>query len=71
MRKIVIDADRWIKDMEEGKYQINTSAYAKGCNDVLNYYIEKLKYVANEQCNSDGLNGLSLFKKRRIINESL
>ena len=39
-----------IKDAEEGKYKINVSAYAKGCNDVLDYYIKKLKYVANEQC---------------------
>lgn len=35
--------------MEEGKYKLNDSAYAKGCNDVLNYYIEKLKYAADEQ----------------------
>lgn len=39
----------WIKDAEEGKYKINTSGYAKGCNDVLDYYIRKLKYAANEQ----------------------
>lgn len=49
MRKIIIDVDEWIKDAEEGKYKINTSAYAKGCNDVLDYYIKKLKYTANEQ----------------------
>ena len=51
MRKIMIDVDEWIKDMEEGKYKLNVSAYAKGCNDVLNYYIEKLKYAANKQLN--------------------
>lgn len=28
MRKITIDVDEWIKDAEEGKYKINTSAYA-------------------------------------------
>lgn len=50
MRKITIDVDEWIRDMEEGKYKISKSAYAKGCNDVLNYYIEKLKHAANEQC---------------------
>lgn len=48
MRKIVIDADEWIKDMENGKYKVNNSAYAKGCNDVLNYYINKLKRIAEE-----------------------
>ena len=49
MRKITIDADEWIKQMEYAKYQINKSAHAKGCNDVLNYYIKKLEEVANEQ----------------------
>lgn len=50
MRKITIDVDEWINDAEEGKYKINASAYAKGCNDVLDYYIKKLKYTAKEQC---------------------
>ena len=49
MRRIIIDADEWIKDMEDGKYKINGSDYAKGCNDVLDYYIHKLKYVTEEQ----------------------
>lgn len=49
MRKIVIDADEWIKDMEDGKYKINGSVYAKGCNDVLDYYIEKLKEAADKK----------------------
>lgn len=49
MRKITIDVDEWIKNMEDGKYKTNSSAYAKGCNDVLDYYINKLKYVAEEQ----------------------
>ena len=48
MRKITIDADEWIKDMEEGKYKNNKSAYAKWCNDVLDYYIQKLKEEANK-----------------------
>jgi hypothetical protein len=48
MRKITIDVDEWIKDAEEGKYKINTSAYAKGCNDVLDYYIQKLEEEANK-----------------------
>lgn len=48
MRKITIDVDEWIKDAEEGKYKINTSAYARGCNDVLDYYIQKLKEEANK-----------------------
>ena len=48
MRKITIDVDEWIKDAEKGKYKINTSAYAKGCNDVLDYYIKKLKEEANK-----------------------
>lgn len=49
MRKIVIDADEWIKDMEDGKYYVNNnSAYAKGCNDVLDYYIRKLRRIAEE-----------------------
>lgn len=61
MRKITIDVDEWIKDAEEGKYKVNTSAYAKGCNDVLDYYIKKLKYAANEQVKSEGLNSLSIF----------
>lgn len=46
MRKITIDVDEWINDAEEGKYKINTSSYVKGCNDVLDYYIKKLKYTA-------------------------
>ena len=49
MRKITIDADKWIKDMEEGKYKLNDSAYAKGWNDVLDYYIWKLEDAAKEQ----------------------
>lgn len=50
MRKITIDVDKWINDAEEGKYKINTSAYAKGCNDVLDYYyIEKLKEAADKK----------------------
>lgn len=49
MRKITIDVDEWIKDAEEGKYKINTSAYTKGCNDVLDYYIRKLEDAAKEQ----------------------
>lgn len=64
MRKITIDVDEWIKDAEEGKYKVNTSAYAKGCNDVLDYYIKKLKYAANEQVKSEGLNSLSIFERR-------
>ena len=48
MRKVTIDVDEWIKDAEEGKYKINTSAYAKGCNDVLDYYIQKLEEEANK-----------------------
>lgn len=49
MRKITIDVDEWIKDTEEGKYKINASAYAKGCNDVLDYYIRKLEDAAKKQ----------------------
>lgn len=47
MRKVTIDVDEWIKDAEEGKYKVNTSAYAKGCNNVLDYYIQKLEEEAN------------------------
>ena len=47
MQKIVIDVDEWIADMESGKYKVNDSEYARGCNDVLDYYIEKLKGAAN------------------------
>ena len=46
--KIIIDADEWIADMESSKYKFNHSAYAKGCNDVLNYHIEKLKRIVEE-----------------------
>lgn len=49
MRKITIDVDEWIKDAEEGKYKISKSDYAKGCNDVLDYYIEKLKEAADKK----------------------
>lgn len=48
MKKIIIDADEWIADMENGKYKVNNSAYAKGCNDVLDYYINKLKKIVEE-----------------------
>ena len=46
--KIRIDTDEWIADMENGKYKINDSAYAKGCNDVLDYYIKKIKCIVEE-----------------------
>lgn len=36
------------QDAEEGKYKINTSAYARSCNDVLDYYIQKLEEEANK-----------------------
>lgn len=39
----LIDADALAKEMENAKYVSNTSAYAKGCNDVINYYIRRLK----------------------------
>lgn len=48
MRKITIDVDEWIIDMEKAKYKISESAYAKGCNDVLDYYIKKLKEEADK-----------------------
>lgn len=54
MRKIVIDADEWIKDMENGKYKVNNSAYAKGCNDALDYYINKLKRIIEGQNEARG-----------------
>lgn len=46
--KIIIDTDEWIADMENGKYKVNDSAYAKGCNDVLDYYIKKIKGIVEE-----------------------
>lgn len=46
--KIVIDAEEWIADMESSKYKVNNSAYAKGCNDVLDYHIKKLKRMIEE-----------------------
>lgn len=48
MKRIIIDADEWIADMEDGKYRRNNSEYAKGCNDVLDYYIKKLKRTVEE-----------------------
>lgn len=48
MHKIIIDADEWIADMENNKYKINSSPYAKGCNDALNHYIRKLKRIVEE-----------------------
>lgn len=48
MKRIVIDVDEWISDMENAKYKVNNSAYANGCNDVLDYYIRKLKAIAKE-----------------------
>lgn len=48
MKRIIIDADEWIADMEDGKYRRNNSEYAKGCNDVLDYYIKKLKRMIEE-----------------------
>lgn len=35
--------------MEEGKYKINKSDYAKGCNAALDYYIQKIEDAAKEQ----------------------
>lgn len=46
--KIVIDVDEWIADMESSKYKVNDSPYAKGCNDVLDYHIKKLKRIKEE-----------------------
>lgn len=46
--KIVIDADEWIADMESSKYKVNDTPYAKGCNDVLDYHIKKLKKMKEE-----------------------
>ena len=46
--KIIIDADKWIAEMENAKYRINDSAYAKGCNDVLEFYIKKLKDIVDD-----------------------
>lgn len=43
MVKIEFDVDALIKDMEQSKYTINQTPYAKGCNDVLDYYIKKFK----------------------------
>ena len=48
MHKIIIDADEWIVDMENNKYKINSSPYAKGCNDALNHYIRKLERIIEE-----------------------
>lgn len=45
MRKIIIDVDEWIKDAEEGKYKINTSGYAKGCNGCI-----RLLYSETQIC---------------------
>lgn len=39
----LIDADALAEEMENAKYGSNASAYAKGCNDVINYYIRQLK----------------------------
>lgn len=46
--KIIIDTDKCIAEMEESKYKANNSAYAKGCNDVIDYYINKLKGIVEE-----------------------
>lgn len=40
--------------MENGKYNVNNSAYVKGCNDVLDYYINKFKHIAEEQTENRG-----------------
>lgn len=49
MSKILIDVDKLIKDMEDSKYTLNQSSYTRGCNDVLNYYIKKLKEIKNKE----------------------
>ena len=49
--KIVIDVDKCIDDMESSKYKINNSAYAKGCNDVIDYYIKQLKEIKEKSKN--------------------
>ena len=46
--KVIIDIDEWIADMESAKYKVSDSPYAKGCNDVLNYHINKLKRIKEE-----------------------
>lgn len=43
VKKITIDVDKSIKELESFKYHINNTEYAKGANAVLNYCIEKLK----------------------------
>lgn len=54
--KIIIDTDKCIAEMEESKYKINNSEYVKGCNDVVDYYIKKLKEIveaARRNVNND------------------
>ena len=46
--KIIIDSDKCIAEMESAKYKENYSAYAHGCNDVIDYYIKKLKEIVEE-----------------------
>jgi hypothetical protein len=46
--KVIIDTDKCIAEMEESKYKVADSAYAKGCNDVIDYYIRKLNEIVEE-----------------------
>lgn len=48
MKKITIDVEESIAYMEDSKYKANSSMYAKGCNDVLDYFIRKRKEVSGE-----------------------
>ena len=41
--ELTINVDEAIRELESSKYCINDSAYARGANDVINYYIRKLK----------------------------
>jgi hypothetical protein len=46
--KVIIDTNKCIAEMEESKYKVADSAYAKGCNDVIDYYINKLKGIVED-----------------------
>lgn len=49
MRLITIDADKVVAEMEESKYKLVDSSYAKGCNEVVDFYIKKLNELAEMQ----------------------
>lgn len=62
----LIDADALLKEYDGAEYEINSSAYAKGCNDVVKWS----RKTINEQPTIDAVPVNELLKLRDWLYES-